>query len=97
MTEDTFLTGNELISKFMERSHILNYHESWNILIPVIEKLTREKFRAVLYFNPDVCSTTLYDPTYNRSEASVNGPREKSIITAWQSVVTFLGQLEKNG
>ena len=97
MTEDTFLAGNERISRFMERSHIPNYHESWNMLIPVIEKLTSEKFRVVLYFNPADSSTTIYDPTYHKSEASINGSRDKSIITAWQSVVTFLGQLEKNG
>ena len=97
MTEDTFLAGNERISQFMERSHVLNYHESWSMLIPVIEKLTREKFRAVLYFNPDAGSTTLYDPMNHRFEVSLNGPKEKSIMTAWQCVVTFLGQLEKNG
>jgi hypothetical protein len=92
---DKIEAGNQRISKFMERSHLLNYHESWNLLMPVIEKLTQEKFRAVLYFNPDAASSVLYDPLNHRLETAINGPRESGIMTVWQSVVEFIETLSK--
>lgn len=89
--------GNLSISKFMERSHVFNYHQSWNLLIPVIEKLTREKFRAVLYFNPDAVASVVYDPLNHRAEVSINGTRESAIMTAWKSAVQFIeAQSQRN-
>jgi hypothetical protein len=84
---DKIESYNRLISNFMERSHLLNYHQSWNLLMPVIEKLTQEKFRAVLYFNPDAASTVIYDPLDHRAEISIHGPKESAIMVAWESVV----------
>lgn len=92
---DKIEEGNSRISEYMERSHVLNYHESWNLLMPVIEKLTQEKFRAVLYFNPDAASLVIYDPLNHRREVAINGPRESAIMTAWRTAVEFIEALSK--
>jgi len=90
MNLDLISQGNSLISKFMERSYQLEYHESWNLLIPVIEKLTREKFRATIYFNPGSSATTIYDPLDHTNEFQNFGTNEKAIHLAWKSVVEFI-------
>ena len=91
LNEDILEAGNRKISDFMERSHVFNYHESWNLLIPVIEKLSSKKFRATLYFNPKESGSTIYDPTNHQLEIQRVGDRALSIMIAWQSVVAFLG------
>ena len=87
---DHLAQGNALISKFMERSHVFEYHESWNLLIPVIEKLTLEKFRATIYFNPGSSATTIYDPLDHTNEIQNFGTTDKAIHLAWKSVVEFI-------
>lgn len=81
---------NSLISKFMGRSHVLNYHESWNLLMPVIYKLTEKRFRAVLYLNPDASSSVIYDPSYHQSEIAIHGERGALLMITWESVVKFI-------
>ena len=95
ITEKEVEAGNSAISNFMERSHIFNYHESWSLLIPVIERLTHEKFRASIYFTPSIGSTVLYDPINNRLEVTTEGPKESTIMTTWKSVVKFLEMIQK--
>lgn len=96
INSDKLESGNIAISKFMERSHVFNYHESWNLLIPVIEKITVQQFRAALYFNPDAASTSIYDPFSRLLEIQTSGPRESSIMTAWKGVVDFLEKTQTN-
>ena len=87
---DKIDAGNAAISKFMERSSVLTYHQSWNLLMPVIVKLTQEKFRAGIYFNSRASSTVIYDPLNHWLEITTEGSRESAIMSAWKSVVKFI-------
>jgi hypothetical protein len=87
---DVINEGNSLISRYMERSHVLEYNESWNLLIPVIEKLTSEKFRATIHFNPGSSATSIYDPLNHTGEVQNFGTTDKAIRLAWKSVVEFI-------
>jgi hypothetical protein len=95
LNPDVILEGNALISKFMERSHVLNYHESWNLLMPVIEKLTRYEFRAIIYCNPDSGAAIIYDPLNHDLEVQSNGPRENLIESTWKGVINFINRREQ--
>jgi hypothetical protein len=90
LNDDILEAGNRRISDFMERSHVFNYHESWNLLIPVIEKLSSKNFRATLYFNPNESGSTIYDPMNHKLEVQRVGSRDSSIMSVWESVVQFL-------
>jgi hypothetical protein len=90
INSDKLESGNAAISKFMERSHVFNYHESWNLLMPVIEKITVQQFRAALYFNQESAAANIYDPLNRLIEIQTHGPRESSIMTVWKGVVDFL-------
>ena len=90
MNEDKIAAGNSAISKFMERSHVFNYHQSWNLLVPVIDRLTSSGLRASIYFNPNASSTVIYDPLNRQLEITSEGTREEAILSTWKSVVKFL-------
>ena len=91
---DVVEEGNRLISKYMERSQVLEYHESWNILIPVVEKITQDRFRSTIYFSPGSSESVIYDPLNHSREIRNYGTSDKTIRLVWKSVVEFIRTIE---
>jgi hypothetical protein len=91
---DVVEEGNRLISKYMKRSQVLEYHESWNILIPVVEKLTQDRFRSTIYFSPGSSESVIHDPLNHALEIRNYGTSDKTIRLVWKSVVEFIRMID---
>jgi len=95
--------GNKLIAEFMNvskdsyryKNDLLNYEDSWDWLMPVVEKIA-----AMDYMNFNLSSfdgAGFYDDDYKHTARGTRifSKKDKLIDSTWQAVIQFIQWYQK--
>lgn len=93
MTDTEVIAGNKLIAAFMSAPTDLNgvyhYHHSWNILMPVVEKIAIEYDVSIRWFDKD-CITTISNTSMEGTEIADFGNYTPAITNIWLAIVKLI-------
>lgn len=104
MEDSEIVSGNKLISKFMTgikpewTPDISYYHDNWQMLMPVVEKITQIEDGK---FSVDISSVGMWacfikrDDVFEKNIVDFGG-FEPMIMNVWKSVVGFIQWYNKN-
>lgn len=73
----------------------LRYHESWDWLMPVVEKISKNYDVSICYFDAD-CACYINKQSIEGFEICSYGNFEPSILNAYKAVVEFIKWYNKN-
>lgn len=72
----------------------VEYHSSWDQLMPVLEKIARDYDITIRWFDED-CSATIYNRSFEHSEVSDYGNYEPAITNVWLAAVDLIKSDQK--
>ena len=72
LTDVDIKKGNELITKFMGESQALNFHDEWNLIMPVWEKIMALEDKKVLtYTRVEIGKYSIFMEVYSYEKKKV--------------------------
>lgn len=95
MEEKEIIEGNKLIAKFMKISMVpprtkFEYHESWEWLMPVIEKIGKD-YNVRITWTADALEVTYIDrPDIDDDNSIADFGGFGSITNTWKCAVKFI-------
>lgn len=84
------IEGNKIIAEFMnQQGHSCKdaYHENWNAVMPVVEKIYIQRSVRDFIINPGKCTIILKE---GEPIVSPVHPQNPTIIEVWQACVDFI-------
>lgn len=95
------LEGNKLIAQFMgwesNIEDVFNYHSSWNLLMPVVEKIENMEVNNVFYevlIGDRWCSVRLRNEQDHFFVSTESRECSSKIEAVWQTIAKFIKQTD---
>jgi hypothetical protein len=87
LTDEEIIKGNEVIEKFYGSSARYGYHDSWDDLMPVVEKIAKLKYPVSIYISHIQCSSSIQSMDGKYSIIRESNVRTTALIETFKMTV----------